>query len=44
MSKSFNEGLREVLMVLGGSWLEVGLVDVDIFVLTVCGFRGMLII
>jgi hypothetical protein len=38
MAKSFIEVLREVLMVLGGSWLEVGLVEVDIFVLTECGF------
>jgi hypothetical protein len=43
-AKSFDEVLREVLMLLGGSWLEVGLVEVDIFVLTVCGFWGIYII
>ena len=30
MAKSFDELLREVLMMLGGTWLKVGLVEVDI--------------
>jgi hypothetical protein len=44
MAKVFLEVLEEVFMVVGSSWLRVGSVEVDIFVLTVCGFWGIYII